>query len=108
MGDITRPLKQLLPEYKRIEANVEGAILSRLGLQPQLAKAIKLADLQVLAAEQLQIMPRGTADWAAEQGIQPAQIIVRHLPPPVAYAKFMERYHLLAAAVGPKMHERVA
>lgn len=92
MGDITRPLKQLLPEYKRIEAGVESAILERLGLDPQMPKAVKAADLQVLAAEQLQIMPPGTADWAAEQGIVPAPIRVRRLAPPAAMSEFMGRY----------------
>ena len=100
MGDITCPLKQLLPpEYKRIEENVQGAILSRFGLQRQMTKAIKVADLQVLAAEQLQIMPPGTADWATEQGIEPAQIVIQHLPPAMAFAQFMVRYHQFTRAI---------
>ena len=32
MGDITRPLKQMLPEYKKIEKDVEEAILTKFGL----------------------------------------------------------------------------
>src|SRR5262245_34867592 len=32
MGDITRPLKQMLPEYKRIEREVEHAIFERFGV----------------------------------------------------------------------------
>ena len=34
IGDITRPLKQLLSEYKRIEAEVEGAVADRFSLDP--------------------------------------------------------------------------
>src|SRR5258707_6177159 len=32
LGDITRPLKQMLPDYKRIEGEVERAIFSRFGI----------------------------------------------------------------------------
>jgi hypothetical protein len=32
VGDVSAPLKQLLPEYRRIEATVQGAILARFGL----------------------------------------------------------------------------
>lgn len=99
MGDITRPLKQLLPEYKRIEAEVERAILARLGLTAPIPKAVKDADLRVLAAEQLQIMPKGTADWAREQGVDPAPVVVRFLPPEIAYREFMERYRVLSDAL---------
>jgi hypothetical protein len=106
MGDITRPLKQLLPEYKRVEANVEGAILERLGLSTPIPKAVKDADLRVLAAEQLQIMPKGTADWAHEQGVVPAPVVVRLLPPEAAFHEFMERYHALSRLVGTSPERR--
>jgi 5'-deoxynucleotidase YfbR-like HD superfamily hydrolase len=66
MGDITRPLKQMLPEYKKIENDVENAVLKRFGLTVPLSLRVKDADLRVLAAEQSQIMPRGTDDWARE------------------------------------------
>lgn len=56
IGDITRPLKQLLPEYKAIEANVEAAIYSRFSLNQMATPHVKLADLRVLAAEQAQLM----------------------------------------------------
>ena len=38
IGDITRPLKQLLPEFKRIEANVQDAIIERFGMNPNTGK----------------------------------------------------------------------
>lgn len=108
MGDVTRPLKQLLPEYKRIEASVEDAILARLGLTAPIPKTVKDADLQVLAAEQLQIMPKGTADWAGQQGVKPAAVTVRFLRPEIAYAEFMERYRTLSASRRTPQRARVA
>jgi len=52
IGDITRPLKQLLPEYKKIEANVQRAILDRFGVLGPIPPQVKQSDLRVLAAEQ--------------------------------------------------------
>jgi hypothetical protein len=60
IGDVTRPLKQLLPEYRRIEARMEEAIFARFDVAPASA-AIKSADLRVLAAEQAQIRRVRTA-----------------------------------------------
>jgi hypothetical protein len=101
LGDITRPLKQLLPEYKRIEAEVETAILSRFGIDGPLDPAVKDADLRVLAAEQLQIMPFGTADWAREFGVVPAPVLIDHLPPEVAEHRFLEEFRRLTRAKFP-------
>jgi uncharacterized protein len=95
LGDITRPLKQMLPEYKRIEADVERAILDRFGLIGPLPPQVKQADLRVLAAEQKQIMPEGTDGWVRGQKVEPAPVIVRHLLPDEAKRMFIERFEAL-------------
>lgn len=93
IGDITRPLKQLLPDYKMIEADVEAAIGERFGLRLTEAKAtIKKADLRVLAAEQMQVMAAGCADWTIDAGIEPAPIKVRGLLPEQAKAEFLQHF----------------
>lgn len=97
IGDVTRPLKQLLPEYRRIEAALERTVFARFGVKTMPA-AVKEADLRVLAAEQAQIMPPGTDSWAAEADVEPAAVVVEHLPPSEAKARFLARYHQLAQA----------
>lgn len=92
IGDVTRPLKQLLPEYKRIEAAVEDAIIERFGMDRRFKEIVKQADLRVLAAEQAQVMAAGCADWAASGEIEPAPITVRHLSPAAAKRAFLARY----------------
>ena len=98
IGDITRPLKQILPEYKRIEREVETAIFERFGISSMPAPEVKSADLRVLAAEQQQIMPKGTDWWVQSEKIIPAPVVVRHLPPDEAKQAFLARYEALRPA----------
>ncbi|QZH73954.1 MAG: hypothetical protein JY451_09270 [Erythrobacter sp.] len=95
IGDITRPLKRLLPDYREIEARIEDAVIERFGLDRAAKATIKEADLRVLAAEQEQVMAPGCADWAREAGITPAPVTVRSLSPIVARAAFLRRYEEL-------------
>lgn len=97
LGDITRPLKQMLPDYRRIEQEVQNAILARFGLPLVPEPAIKHADLRVLAAEQHQIMPAGTDYWAHSSGVVPAPIVVRHLSPTAAKLEFLARFEALSS-----------
>ena len=92
VGDITRPLKQLLPEFKRIEWAIQHCIFDRFGLPAEMPIEVKHADLRVLAAEQAQIMPLGTDAWAQAEGIDPAPIQVRHLEPELAKSLFLKRF----------------
>ncbi|QDH36115.1 hypothetical protein E2E27_07430 [Porphyrobacter sp. YT40] len=98
IGDITRPLKQLLPDYKAIELAIEQTINERFGLWPEAKSVIKEADLRVLAAEQRQIMAEGCAEWADEAGIVPAEIIVQGLMPTEAKELFLRRFRHLTGA----------
>lgn len=92
IGDITRPLKQLLPDYKNIERSVEEAIFNRFGLPLYIRAEIKSLDLQVLAAEQDQLMPQSTNRWAIEAGIRPANIQTQGWSPARAKIEFLKRY----------------
>lgn len=98
LGDVTRPLKQLLPAYKEIEKEFERAIFQRFGLPESLPKEVKQADLQVLAAEQSQIMPAGTDGWALEAGVAHANVKVRHLAPAKAKREFLSQFYRLSRA----------
>jgi hypothetical protein len=90
LGDITRPLKQVVPEFKRFEAEVERVIFSRFGIEWPVTPQVKSADLKVLAAEQAQIMPFGTDQWARTANVIPAAIFVEHWPPEVAWSRFFQ------------------
>jgi hypothetical protein len=92
LGDITRPLKQLLPQYKEIEASVEDAIFARFGLDTSSKAVVKAADLRVLAAEQSQVMPVGTDYWTASSGVEKADIRVEFLSPADARDRFMTKF----------------
>jgi uncharacterized protein len=95
IGDITRPLKQMLPDFKRIEAEVQKAVLERFGIIEPVPPEIKEADLRVLASEQRQIMPPGTDDWLTGMNIDPAPVRVRHLSPERAKTEWLERFETL-------------
>lgn len=69
IGDVTRPLKALLPEYKVIEARIEEAIQRRfLGDLDGLIihhPAIKAIDMAMCVAEARELMPNVEGYWSS-------------------------------------------
>jgi hypothetical protein len=95
-GDIPKPLKQLLPDFAIIEARTEQAIATVFNLPIVLPPEIKIADRQMLCAEQMQVMGNSDA-WFSTQAIEPARVTVRFWTPTEAEAAFISRYENLTA-----------
>jgi uncharacterized protein len=77
LGDCVKPLKTLLPYYRRLETEVSNAIYQQLlGYIPTEADMdpIHAADLAVLACECQELMPSQGKGWDALKGVTPAPI----------------------------------
>jgi hypothetical protein len=95
IGDVSRPLKALLPDYKAIEKRIERAVLTRFGIDPQLPPEIKTADIILLKTEQRDLMNRLATDWGILEGVNALPDRIIPLPPVAAKAAFLARYRQL-------------
>jgi hypothetical protein len=92
LGDVSSPLKALLPDYRAIEARVEAVVLQQFGLAPTLPPEIKAADLALLATEQRDLMPNRPVAYAWRDGAEPLPFEIVPLAPEQARALFLQRY----------------
>lgn len=71
LGDLTGPLKKLLPEFKRIEENLQRVIFGRFGidLTADDKRQIKRLDLKMLGVERMSLMPRDGSSWVSLETI---------------------------------------
>lgn len=97
IGDVSTPLKSLLPDYKSVEHRVEQAVWSRLGLPPTLPPSVKVADRRALAVEQRVCMGNGD-DWGYGEPTDDDCALIRFLSPEDARAAFLARYHYIRCA----------
>ena len=91
IGDVSSPLKALLPEYKIIERKVEAEVLGRFGLPAHLPPSVKKADLILLKTEQRDVMEE-TNDWGMTAMFRPLEERIVPLDHTQAYELFMRRY----------------
>lgn len=95
IGDVAKPLKQLLPDYKAIEDRVEAAVLGRFGLPAKLPASVKAADLVMLATEKRDLMPADGHTWECTGGHQPLELQIVPMPSRLAFETFLRRYSKL-------------
>lgn len=91
IGDVARPLKQLLPDYKVIEKRVEAAVLAHFGID-HLPQSVKQADIIMLATEQRDLMAPHDDEWALIANVTPLPEFINPLTPFEAKAAFLDRY----------------
>lgn len=90
--DIPRPLKELLPDYRAIEARVEGVIRARFGLPATMSPEVKHADLVMLATERRDLMPEDATPWPILEGIEPLPRKIVAMQPGKAHHLFLRRW----------------
>jgi len=93
LGDITTPLKQLLPEYQDITKRAEDWLVKTTGYDIH-APEVKYADLQALGMEKRDLMSHDYQDWPWLDGISIPSDIIIPIPPKEAFELFMETYEL--------------
>lgn len=98
IGDVSKPLKQLLPDYKVIEERVEAAVLGRYGLSAKLPASVKAADLVLLATEKRDLMPGDRHTWECIAGRRPLADRIEPWTPEKARAAFLNRFDALTGA----------
>lgn len=102
IGDVSTPLKMLLPEYKAIEKNVERVIAERFALEwaPTTQALVKKADLIMLATEKRDFFMHveGEREWKCLDGIEPLGLTLKPWPPEKARLAFIQRAEELGLA----------
>lgn len=92
IGDVSRPLKQMLPDYRAVERRIEKAVFTRLGVRLPLPDSVKHADLVMLATEQRDLMPAHNDRWLILRGIEPRPERINPWSPKFARWAFLDRY----------------
>ncbi len=94
-GDIVRPLKQLLPDFKIVEDRIERVIADKYGLRFPWHDQIKHADLRLLRTEQRDLTAARDHHWKSLDQYDPLPYTINPLGPDHAAELFMHCFNTL-------------
>ena len=95
IGDVSTPLKSLLPEYKKIEENFHRVIAKKFNVPEILSPEVKRADRFLCEQEKLSLLPF-TDDCLNYWGdLKRIQKISPYSSPIMSYNSFMNRFNEL-------------
>ena len=96
VGDLPRPIKQQLPQYRQAENDLMRVVADRFGLVWPMPQAVLEADTRLLATEARDLMAPPPEDWG--RGVDPLPERIDPLPAEKAEQAFLARYAELQAA----------
>jgi hypothetical protein len=94
VGDMVRPLKHHMPEYRAVEDRLMAVIAERFGLSGSMPDAVKDADNRILLTERAALLSPPPIPWQ-QDGLEPLDVRVRAFGPELAEAKYALSLHLL-------------
>jgi len=90
IGDMVKPLKNLIPEYSVFETKIEAAIGARFGIDfDEHADKIKQYDRSMLKTEKMTMWPNDSVSWAGFSEIDAAPITLQYWGPKTAKENFL-------------------
>lgn len=102
IGDLSSPLKALVPEYRDIEERIVQAIVDKLGIDHRQRPEVHMADIQLLCTERHELMTGDKTPWACIDGMDPNEY--EHTSPlgwtpDKAFDRFMRAYRRLEVEI---------
>jgi hypothetical protein len=91
IGDIPRPLKHMLPQFKAMEETIDLAVSAYYRTIYPFPPIIKEADSRILVDERRQAMSDSDNDWGTD-GLEPLGVNLRFWSPEVAASEWFARH----------------
>ena len=91
IGDMPKPLKNIMPEYSLLENVIEEVVQKHFSASTAFKKVVKMFDLQMLKAEKAHLFPHDEENWFGFDKIKKVDITIQCWDP----RKAMERFLLL-------------
>lgn len=95
-SDIASPWKAVLPDYKKIEKNLEGEMRKQFGLPKTISELVKKADWVALFIEARTLLNGSIKDWIAPEGVKELADKYKNLRPGCLFPRAAEQAFLEA------------
>lgn len=94
VGDMVRPLKRQMHDYRAVEDGVMVAIAARFGIDPVMPEEVHLADARILLDERAVLMTPPPADWGLGH-LEPLGVEIQAWSPTQANRHYTNRLNEL-------------
>lgn len=98
VGDMVRPLKHHMPEYRLVEDRLMTVIARRFSVDDDMPSAVKDADNRILLDERAAVLGTPPAAWQQEH-LEPLGVTIACHPPKVVEALYLERLAELTGGI---------
>jgi 5'-nucleotidase len=104
IGDMVRPLKSFMPDYREVEDKLWRVIAEKFGLPETLDKAVKHADNVILMTEKRDLLKPSIYSWGPElEVIVPAEFTITPDSPMNMARVFLAAFAALGGIVSPNI-----
>lgn len=95
INDISKPLKNLLPQYCKIEDDIWLKIAEKFGLPEEIPALVKEVDLRLLVTEKRDLLETEPDEWTIIDKIKPYEEKIIPWSPEYAKERFIKTFNLL-------------